>query len=75
MAHCIHLVLIYFHIKVVWSIEDYYEELMGFCRENSLHSLVVYDSDDALRKIPYYFSSHALKLNWNNNKNNNNKTK
>uniref|UniRef100_A0A8C5Y0P3 Constitutive coactivator of PPAR-gamma-like protein 1 n=1 Tax=Microcebus murinus TaxID=30608 RepID=A0A8C5Y0P3_MICMU len=66
MAHCIHLALICFHVKVAQSIEDHHQEVIGYCRENGFHGLVAYDSDYALCNIPYYFSAHALKLsrNW-----------
>ncbi|XP_030064365.1 constitutive coactivator of PPAR-gamma-like protein 1 [Microcaecilia unicolor] len=62
MAHCIRLALIRFHIKVAQSIQDHHQEVIAFCRENSFHGLVAYDSDYALCNIPYYFSAHALKL-------------
>ncbi|XP_051957708.1 constitutive coactivator of PPAR-gamma-like protein 1 homolog isoform X2 [Xyrauchen texanus] len=62
MAHCIRLALLRFHIGVVQTIEDHHQEVIALFRENGFHGLVAYDSDYALCNIPYYFSSHALKL-------------
>lgn len=65
MVYCICLVFICFYVKVVQSIEDYYQEVIGFCRENGFYGLVVYDFDYVLCNIFYYFSVYVLKLSWN----------
>ncbi|KAM9758190.1 constitutive coactivator of PPAR-gamma-like protein 1 [Menidia menidia] len=62
MAHCIRLALLRFHVAIVQSVEDHHLEVMALCREGGFHGLVAYDSDYALSNIPFYFSSHTLKL-------------
>ncbi|CAG5984573.1 unnamed protein product [Menidia menidia] len=47
---------------IVQSVEDHHLEVMALCREGGFHGLVAYDSDYALSNIPFYFSSHTLKL-------------
>uniref|UniRef100_A0A3Q3WUI0 Uncharacterized protein n=1 Tax=Mola mola TaxID=94237 RepID=A0A3Q3WUI0_MOLML len=63
MSRCIRLALLRF--RVVQRIEDHQLEVITLYRENSLHGLVAYDSENALCNIPHRFSAHALKLSHN----------
>uniref|UniRef100_A0A3Q3WUH7 Uncharacterized protein n=1 Tax=Mola mola TaxID=94237 RepID=A0A3Q3WUH7_MOLML len=64
MSRCIRLALLRFRV-VVQRIEDHQLEVITLYRENSLHGLVAYDSENALCNIPHRFSAHALKLSHN----------
>ncbi|KAF6090357.1 family with sequence similarity 120C [Phyllostomus discolor] len=65
LSHCVRLALIRFRVKVFQSLEDHHLEVVAFFRENGFHGLLAHDSEYALYNIPFYYSSHALKLSWN----------
>uniref|UniRef100_A0A3Q3W8H9 Uncharacterized protein n=1 Tax=Mola mola TaxID=94237 RepID=A0A3Q3W8H9_MOLML len=64
MSRCIRLALLRFRVATS-RIEDHQLEVITLYRENSLHGLVAYDSENALCNIPHRFSAHALKLSHN----------
>ena len=59
---CLRMALRQRGVLVGCSMDDHHQEVIAYCRENSLQGLLVQDADYAIFDPPRLFSSHHLKL-------------
>ena len=59
---CLRLTLRQMGVSIACSMDDHVQEVIAYCRENSLLGLVAQNSDYAVFDPPRYFSSNNLKL-------------